>query len=92
MDDYFKPVQAITETCMNWCREQHFANDYSGMWILAVSFIAFIFTALMYLNSESIKKYEPSITDEHLTKYIEFMFLWGLLLLIGFFVKFLYLS
>ena len=49
----------ITDTCFNWCKSQHFANDYQNMYIVLFAIIllaVYLFLNHVKENNENIPK------------------------------------
>lgn len=78
----------ITEACFEWCKVQHYANDFQAIWIVGLAFMAigtryFIISILKNLNTT----YEEKQT---LLKFADLMNLLCFLLLTGFMIYFLW--
>lgn len=37
-----QPNLFITKECFEWCKEQHFANDYQGIWLIWLSALSIL--------------------------------------------------
>jgi len=71
--------------CVNWCKSVHFANDYSGIWLLI--WVAGSLGAYLILKDVDIaQEYEP--LSWIVVRLPEF----ALIMLIGFFINFLWFS
>ncbi len=82
-------VYDITTECFEWCKRQHFANDFSSLWLVYLSALCLLLnqTLLFYYY-----KIPEGINKDMLYKIIRILPHLALYLLIGFIIYTLYLK
>lgn len=79
----------ITEHCVSWCREQHFANDLSGIWIIFMSFISIVASKMIIYWHDYLEE-NTDMAAEKLEKLYHFLNDLSMYLMIGFFIWFIW--
>lgn len=90
--------QEVSATCFNWCKEQNIINasnlEIKGIFIPLIALISFFIGYLIYNHHEWIIKhinYEDfKLTEERLTKAFTLLYEFGIYLMLGFFIWYLY--
>lgn len=90
----YKPE--ITETCWNWCKEQteiHASNlQIEALALPFLALVSFFIAFFIYNHSEWILEKSSDLTEKSLVKIFTLFFQFGMYLLIGFFIWYLYLQ
>jgi len=82
-------TQKITEECYDWCKLQHFANDFQNLWLILAAFCVLGFAMFMYLNGERFKAH-AQMTDDKIASIIMTSVFISFCLLLAFFVMWKY--
>ena len=75
----------ITQECFDWCKVQHFANDFQHVWILTFTFLILGFYLFLYINTERFIE-NTELTQSRIDGILHTMVLVAFILLIIFFV------
>lgn len=90
----FKPE--ITQTCFNWCKEQHYINQNNlTIYSLTIPLLALVSLFGCYLiynyNSQILNLFkENELKEHHLEKAFKLLLEFSILLLLGFFIWFIF--
>jgi len=75
----------ITEECFDWCKVQHFANDFQNVWILLAAFlVAGLYLFLLINTNRFIENTE--LTQTRISGILHTCILINFLLLLSFLI------
>lgn len=77
----------ITKGCFDWCKEQHFTNDFGFLWIIFAAFVGLLLFRLMILNSKQIMD-TLELDEDTLQRYVMNVLDFSIIVLTVFFIWF----
>lgn len=90
-DLLYNSANQITETCFNWCKEQHYVNDFGGVWLIGLSLLVLVFFHVIHTFPDFIQQ-TFEVSEQKLEWLLPLLVSLSTYLLIGFFIWFLYLK
>lgn len=89
VDGIIQYSQITTQKCMDWCKQQHYANDYQNLWVFAIVLIALCIAHTIFRNSDVVSK-RTGYTEDQLAMIVMHLIDFSILAITGFFVWFLW--
>lgn len=83
--------QSITQVCFDWCKSQHFANDFKGLYVIGFVLGLLIINYFFIVFHKDLVE-QKVIKKEYVGIIVKFLVSFAMFTLIGFFVWFIWFS
>ena len=84
----YLPNWELTNNCIDWCKEQHFSNDFQGIWILFIAAAALLIYYILPSMLDMAEDQVPQDTKDFIMNNRNGLVIFAMLLLFGFFIWF----
>ena len=80
---------AINNNCIDWCKEQHYANNYKYIILLFISLVGMFLFKVVYNHSDIIVQ-RTDLTEEQVQKGMMFLYDTATWFLVIWFITFMF--
>jgi hypothetical protein len=70
MNVSFTPAEIIGPGCLEWCKAQHFAHNYVGLWIAVLGYASAVIGYLFTANKPRLKDFMSLLSIAFMSAFL----------------------